>query len=76
MVGWVDDLSVSSSPLGTTFGFELGWTGLGLGLGGFGNKGLGPGLDNTLFHFNFEKGVLGRHITICVLDYWFNTILK
>ena len=56
MVGWVDDLSVSSSPLGTTFGFELGWTGLGLGLGGFGNKGLGPGLDNTLFHFNFEKG--------------------
>ena len=54
----------------------LGWTGLGLGLGGFGNKGLGPGLDNTLFHFNFEKGVLGRHITICVLNYWFNTILK
>ena len=29
-------------------GFELGWTGLGLGLGGFGTKSLGPGLDNIL----------------------------
>ena len=56
-------------PNWTNLGFELGWTGLGLGLGGFGNKGLGPGLDNSLFHFNFEKGVLEGHITICVFDY-------
>ena len=40
------DFSVRSSPLGTNLGFELGLTGLGLGLGGFGAKGLGPGLDN------------------------------
>ena len=32
------------------FGFELGCTGLGLGLGGIGTKGLGPGLDKS-----FEK---------------------
>ena len=44
-------------PNWTNLGFELGWTGLGLGLRVFGNKGLGPGLENTLFHFNFEKGV-------------------
>ena len=31
---------------GTNLGFELGCTGLGLGLGGLGTKGLGPGLDN------------------------------
>ena len=36
----------------TNLGFELGWTGLGLGLGGLGNKGLGPGLDNY-FYYNF-----------------------
>ena len=53
------DFSVRSSPLGTNLGFELGWTALGLGLGVFVNKGLGPGLDNTLFHFNLEKGILG-----------------
>ena len=29
----------------TCLGFELGWTGLGLGLGGLGTKGLGTGLD-------------------------------
>ena len=29
--------------------FELGMTGLGLGLGGFGTKGLGLGLDNNCF---------------------------
>ena len=31
-------------PLKTNWGYELGWTGLGLGLGDVGNKGLGPGL--------------------------------
>ena len=40
------DFSVSPSPLGTNWVFELGWTGLGIGLGGLGTKGLGPGLDN------------------------------
>ena len=40
------DFSVSPSPLG----FELGLTGLGLGLGGLGTKGLGPGLDNKIFN--------------------------
>ena len=44
------DFSVSPSPLVTNLGFELGWTGLGLGLGGLGTKGLGPGLDNS--HWN------------------------
>ena len=41
-------LGVSPSPLGTNLRFELGWTGLGLGLGVLGNKGLGPGLDNFI----------------------------
>ena len=44
MVGGPHDFSVSPSPLGTNLGFELGWTGV--GLGGLRNKGLGPGLDN------------------------------
>ena len=30
------DFSFSPSPLGTNLGFELGWTGLGLGLDGLG----------------------------------------
>ena len=33
--------SVSPSPLWANLGFELGWTGLGLGLGGLGTQGLG-----------------------------------
>ena len=45
LIGWVGvgphDFSVSPSPLRTNWGFELGWTGLGLGLGGFETKGLG-----------------------------------
>ena len=36
--------SVIPSPLGFSWGFDPGWTGL--GLGGFGTKGLGLGLDN------------------------------
>ena len=48
--GWLQSgphyFSVSPSPLGTNLGFDLGCTGLGLGLGGIGTKGLGPGLDN------------------------------
>ena len=35
-------------PLGLIWVFELGCTGLGLGLGVFGTKSLGPGLDNKL----------------------------
>ena len=41
--GWVggglQDLSVSPSPLWVNLGFKLDWTGLGLGLGGFGTRG-------------------------------------
>ena len=48
MGGWLgggpQDFSVrpSRSPLGTNLGYELGWTDFGLGLEGFGTKGLGP----------------------------------
>ena len=39
--GGLQDFSVSPSPLLGLFGLELGWTGLGLGLGGLGTQGLG-----------------------------------
>ena len=39
LVGGLQDFSVSPSPFGTTWGFELGWTGFGLGLGGLRTKG-------------------------------------
>ena len=45
MVSGPHDFSVSHIPLGTNLGFELGWTWLRLGLGGLGNKGLGPRVD-------------------------------
>ena len=51
MGGGLQHFSVSPRPLGTNWGFEVGWTGLGLGLGFFGTKGLGPGLDNFLYGF-------------------------
>ena len=47
VMGWVggggglQDFSVSPSPLWVNLGFKLGWTGLGLGLGGLGTQGLG-----------------------------------
>ena len=41
MVGGLQDFSVSPSPLLGLFGLELVWTGLELGLGGLGTKGLG-----------------------------------
>ena len=41
VVGGLQDFSVSPSPLLGLLGSELGWTGLGLGLGGLGTKGLG-----------------------------------
>ena len=34
----------------TDWAFELGLTGLGLGLGGLGTKGMGLGLDNIPFN--------------------------
>ena len=34
--GGLQDFSVSPSPLWVNLGFKLGWTGLGLGLGGLG----------------------------------------
>ena len=39
--GGLQDFIVSPSPLLGLFGLELGWTGLGLGLGGLGTQGLG-----------------------------------
>ena len=45
-VGGLQDFSVIPSPHRTNLGFELGFTGLGLGLRGLRTKGLGPGLDN------------------------------
>ena len=45
--GGPHNFSDSPSPLGTNLSFELGWTGLGLGLGGLGTKSLGPGLDKS-----------------------------
>ena len=43
LVGGLQDFSVSPSPLWANLGFKLGWTGLGLGLGGSGTKGFGVG---------------------------------
>ena len=39
VVGGLQDFSVSPSPLWVNLGLELGWTRLGLGLGGFGTRG-------------------------------------
>ena len=39
--GGLQDFSVSPSPLWALLGLELGWTGLGMGLGGLGTQGLG-----------------------------------
>ena len=44
-VGGPRDCSVSPNPLGTNLGFELGLTGLGLGLGSL----AGQGLDQNVF---------------------------
>ena len=46
VVGGLQDFSVSPSPLGTHWVFELIRTWLGLGLGGLGSKGFGSVLDN------------------------------
>ena len=45
-VGGLQDFSASPSPLGTNWAFELIGTWFGFGLGVFGTKGLGSGLDN------------------------------
>ena len=46
----IQNFSVIPSLLGTNLVLELIGTWLGLGLRGFGTKGLGPGLDNFLLH--------------------------
>ena len=38
VVGGLQDFSVSPSPLWVNLGFEVGWTGLGLGLGELGTR--------------------------------------
>ena len=59
--GGPHDFSVSPSPFGTNWVFELGWTGFGLGLGGLETKGLGTGLDNVtnlyLCHTNLLENI-------------------
>ena len=52
VVGGLQDFSVSPSPLGPNWVFDLGWTGLGLGLWGFWDKVLGTGLDNIKYMYN------------------------
>ena len=39
VVGGLQDFSVSPSPLWVNLSFKLGWSGLGLGLGGLGTRG-------------------------------------
>ena len=46
VVGGLQDFSVSPSPLGPNWVFELGWTRLGSGLGVLGIRFLGQGLTN------------------------------
>ena len=51
-VGFVlQHFSVSPSPLGTNWVLEVIGAWLGLGLGGFGTKGFGTGLDNKTSYF-------------------------
>ena len=52
--GGLQHFSVSPRPLGPNWDFELGLTGLGLGLGGLGTMDLGPGLDNKTFETLFS----------------------
>ena len=47
--GGIEDFSVSPSLLGNNLVLELIGTWLGFGLGGFGTKTLGPGLNNITF---------------------------
>ena len=47
------DFSVRPQSPWTNLGSELGWTGLGLGF--FGNKGLGPGLDNNIRMYSYHE---------------------
>ena len=42
-------------PLWALLGLELGWTGLGLGLGDWGLRGWGLGLDNNAQSFEFQN---------------------
>ena len=56
VVGGLQDFSVSPSPLGPNWVFDLGWTGLGLGLRGFWDKVLGTGLDNSTVDYHQIQG--------------------
>ena len=54
--GGPHDLSASPVPLGLIW--VLNWVGLGVCPRGFGTKGLGPGLDNFIYLYNFSGAVL------------------
>ena len=65
-MGGLQDFSVSCSSLGTNLGFELGWTGLDIGLDWVGHWGFGEsrvwgqGLTIRL-HFGFKVSLLHKH---------------
>ena len=55
-VGGLKNSSVSPSPLGTNWVFEIGLTGFWMDLGGLGTKGSGTVLDNyTILNINLFK---------------------
>ena len=54
-MGGPQDFSASPKPLEINWVFELIRTWLGLGLGGFGSKGLGPELDNSTFVYSLLR---------------------
>ena len=55
MAGGLQDFNVSPSLFGTNWVFELNGTWLGLDIGGFGTKGLGPVLNNRETEISRKK---------------------
>ena len=66
-VGGQPDFSVSPSPFGTNLVFELGWTGLGLGLGVLGITVWGQVL--TITSDQFCSGQLNKERLLASLFY-------
>ena len=68
------DSSVSLSPRGTNLGFELGWVGA-LWVWGLRVKGLGPGLDNSLYYVQWGPIEDQSKKAFCHLFLWqFNVL--
>ena len=68
--GGLQHFSVSPSPLVTFWVSKLIGSWLGLGLGGFGTKGLGTGLDNSTFSEDIFMKLLPHklYFLLCQLD--------